>query len=40
MSIRHPETAEDKMAQVPLIGCGCLILALGAMAALVWWAML
>jgi hypothetical protein len=38
MSLFHPETAEDKMAWVPIIGCFIpLVLAVAAIvAALVW----
>jgi hypothetical protein len=36
MSILHPETAEDKMAWVPIIGCGGALLVV----VIVLWAVL
>jgi hypothetical protein len=35
VSLLHPETAEDRMAIVPLVGC-VIPLALGIAAVLVW----
>ena len=35
MSILHPETAEDKMAWVPIIGCFVPLIVVGGL--LAWW---